>query len=245
MSTTDDTSNAENSEFDGHPTANGGLPEIVDWVAGALVALAGLLFLAGGSALLTVVDRDTLAEGIESGTVTVTVFDTELTRAESLDVVEAVVSWTGAGLVVTGLAMVLFGVGYLFVRRRARRRARPDDPLTSYGAHAVLGALAAAVLSFLPFSPAFGGALAGYLERGESDRTVSVGALSGLLAVLPVLVLLLFVLVGLATGMRGIGQGGLAVTSGAVLVFAAVFAAVISSGLGALGGYLGGKFAES
>lgn len=244
MSTTD-TSNAENSELDGHPTADGGLPEAVDWVAGAIVALAGLLSLTGGGALLTFANRETLAEGIEAETVTVTAFDAELTEAETLDVAEAVVSWVGAGLLVTGLGMVLFAAGYVFLRRRARKRARPDDPHSSYGAHAVLGALASVVFSFLPFSPAFGGALAGYLERGDSDRTTSVGALSGLLAVVPVLVLLLAVLGGLFTGMRGIGRGGLAVVTSLVLLFAAVFAALISSGLGALGGYLGGRFAEN
>ncbi|MEF8812921.1 MAG: DUF5518 domain-containing protein [Halovenus sp.] len=245
MSTTEDTSNTENPEFDGHPTADGGLPEVVDWVAGAIIALAGLLSLTGGSALLTLVDREALAEGIESGTVTVTVLDTELTEPETLDVAEAVVSWAGAGLLVTGLAMVLFAVGYVFLRRRARKRAGPDDSLRSYGAHAVLGALASVVFSFLPFSPAFGGALAGYLERGESDRTASVGALSGFLAVAPLLVLLVFVLGGLVTGMRAIGQGELAAVTSLVLLFATVFAALISSGLGALGGYLGGRFAES
>lgn len=247
MSTTEDTSNTENPELDGHPTSDGGLPEAVDWVAGAIVALAGLLSLTGGGALLTFVDREALAEGIEAetGTVTATAFDTELTEAETLDVAEAVVSWAGAGLLVTGVGMVLFGVGYVFFRRRARKRARPDDPRSSYGAHAVLGALASVVFSFLPFSPAFGGALAGYLERGDSDRTTSVGALSGLLAVVPVLVLLLAVLGGLFTGMRSIGRGELAAVTSLVLLFAAVFAALISSGLGALGGYLGGRFAEN
>lgn len=246
MTPTNDTSHSEDRDAAGHPAVNGPLPAFVDWLLSALVAAGGLLSLAGGAALVFVVDRAFLAEGIEEGTITVTAFTAELTEAEMLDVTDAVVSWAGVGLLLTGVGMLLFAAGYVVSRHRARRRAeRDDEPLRSYGAHAVLGAVATGVLSFLPFAPGVGGALAGYLERGDSDRTVSVGALAGLLAVAPALSVLVFVLGGLVTGLRAVEQGGMAILSGVTVLFAVLLVATIGAGLGALGGYVGGRLAES
>ncbi|MEF8901465.1 MAG: DUF5518 domain-containing protein [Halovenus sp.] len=239
-----DTSQPESEGLDGHPTARGPLPAFVDWLLGAVIAIGGFLSLIGGSVLVFIVDRDALAEGIEEGTITVTIFATELTEGESLEVVDAVVSWTGVGLLVTGIATVLFAVGYVVSRHRKRRRAGANGHVPSYGAHAVLGAVVAGVLSFIPFSPGIGGALAGYLERADSDRTISVGAFSGLLAMLPILVILLFVLVGLVTGLSGIDQGGMALLTGATMLFVLMIVATIGAGLGALGGFVGGRLAE-
>lgn len=245
MSTTENTSSAENVDWGNHPTADDSLPEVVDWIVGIVVALFGLLLTIGGSAFVFLVDREMLAQGVEEGTITVVVFTRELTQAEMLEVVEAVVSWTGIGLLLIGAGMVVFAIGYVVARHRAHRRAGPDEPVNSYGTYAILGAIAAAVFSFLPFSPALGGALAGYLERGESDRAVSAGALAGLLAFLPLLLLLVCVLGGLVTGMLAIGESGVAVVAGAAVLFALALTATIGAGLGALGGYAGGRFAES
>ena len=242
--TPDATSQTESKNYDGHPTADGPLPEFVDWILGVLIALGGFLSVIGGSALVFLVDRETLAEGIEEGTITVTIFTAELTEDEMLEVVAAVVSWTGVGLLVTGIATILFAAGYVVIRHRQRRQGSKGDPIPSYGANVVLGAVAAGVFSFIPFSPGIGGALAGYLERADSDRSVSVGALSGLLAMLPILMILLFVLGGLIAGLRVIDQSGMALLTGATMLFVLMVVATIGSGLGALGGYVGGRLAE-
>jgi len=239
--TTVNSSSTDGGTVEEQPAADGPLPEFVDWILGALIALGGLLSIVGGSALVFLVDRHHLAEAVTEETVRATVFTEQLTQAETIDLADAVVSWTGAGLLVTGVGMVLFAVGYVVYRHRARRRT---GPVSSYGSHAVLGAVAAGVLSFLPFSPAAGGALAGYLERGESDRTVSVGALSGFLAVLPALAILVFVLGGVVSGLLAIDDGGLALVGGVTVLIGGLFVAAIGAGLGALGGFVGGKIAE-
>lgn len=221
------------------------LPAFVDWLVAAAIALGGLISLVGGTALTFVVDRDLLAEGIEEGTIQVTLFSTELSEAEMLEFVLSVVSWTGIGLLVTGVAMVLFAVAYLIRRHRAHRRAAEGEPAGSYGSHAVLGAVLAGVLSFIPFSPGLGGAAAGYLERGRSDRSVSVGAVAGLLAMAPVLVVVLFVLGGVVDGLLGVGQSGMAIVVVALTLLVLMLVSTVGAGLGALGGYVGGKFAES
>lgn len=220
------------------------MPEFVDWILGAVIAMGGMISLIGGSALVFLVDQELLAEEIEDEAVTVTVGTTELTDAEALAVAEAVVSWTGVGLLVTGLGLVLFAVWYVVERHRTHRRARDGERISSYGSFAVLGAVATVFLSFLPFSPALGGALAGYLERAESERTVSVGTLAGLLPMVPLLVLLVFVLVGLVVGMLAVEQAGAAIIVGLAMFFALMLIATMGAALGGIGGYLGGRLAE-
>lgn len=235
---------AGSSGLDDHPLAENPPPEFVDWLLGALVALAGLFSVVGGTAVVALVDRDVLAEGIREETITVTVMTAELTEAEMIELAAAVVTWTGIGLLVTGVGLVAFAVWYVWARHRAHRRARAGEAISSYISFAVLGAVITVVLSFLPVSPIFGGALAGYLERGESGRTVSVGALAGLLPALPILVLLVFVLGGVISGMLAIGQAGVAAVIAATLLLSMLLLATISAGLGALGGYAGGWIAE-
>ncbi len=234
----------EGASAEGHPVGGRPLPEFVDWLFGAIIALSGLLLVVGGSVLVFLVDRALLAEGIEDESVTVTVGTTELTDAESLTVADAVVSWLGPGLLLTGGGLVLFAIGYVILRHRAHRRARTGESISSFGTFVVLGAVTTVVLSFVPVSPAFGGALAGYLERGESDRTVSVGALAGLLPMLPLLLILLFVFGGLLSGLLAIEQIGNAIVIGVTVLFSGLLIATIGAGLGALGGYVGGRLAE-
>lgn len=60
--------------------------------------------------------------------------------------------------------------------------------------NALIGAVITVVtVSLLPFSPICGGAVSGYLQGGDSQDGLKVGALSGLLALVPVLVVLAFV----------------------------------------------------
>ncbi|WP_312854243.1 DUF5518 domain-containing protein [Natronococcus sp. JC468] len=95
-----------------------------------------------------------------------------------------------------------------------------------------MGGVVGVVLSFVPLSPVLGGAVAGYLEGGDTDGGLRVGALAGLVALVPVLFVgfaLLFVL----------GFGPTSPALGLVGLFGLLFAAVYTVGLSALGGTIG------
>lgn len=100
--------------------------------------------------------------------------------------------------------------------------------------NAVIGAVVTVVLSFVGVSPLLGGGVAGYLQQERRKRGAVVGALSGALATLPLVLLLIggVVLVGV-TGLPG-GPELLVIL---LLVFPLLLAWNV--GLGALGGYLG------
>ena len=237
-------SDAESHGVEDHPTGDGPIPEFIDWFLAAIVALGGLMAIIGGTAVMLLVDQDAVAEEMEAGDARMTVFTRELTQAESVAVAEAVITWTGIGLLVTGVGMLVFAIGFVLWRHRAYRRARTGDPLSSYWTYALVGGFATALLSFIPISPLFGGALSGYLERGESNRTLSVGALAGLLPVVPLVVLIAFVLGGVVAGLMEIGEDSVALFMAVVLIFSIAFTAIVAAGLGAGGGYLGGLIAE-
>jgi|AntRauTorcE11898_2_1112593.scaffolds.fasta_scaffold02169_6 hypothetical protein len=61
--------------------------------------------------------------------------------------------------------------------------------------NALIGAVVSVLLGFIPFSPVLGGAVAGYLEGGDSGDGAKVGAISGILAALP---LALVIFLGIA-----------------------------------------------
>lgn len=215
---------------------------IVDWIAAAIIAVVGLAFTVGGATLTLVVDRTLLDETATAGQVTVLVYERQLTRAETAELAGPLVDWTGIGLVVTGVGLVAFAVVYVLARRRPTGE---PGALDAGSAAVVLGAVATAVASFLPASPAFGGALAGYLTRTEPESAVRSGALSGVVATVPVVVVLAFVGVGTYLGFTGIGAGGLGVVVVLSLLLGGVISVLASAALGALGGYAGGRLADS
>ena len=103
--------------------------------------------------------------------------------------------------------------------------------------NALVGAIATAVLSFTGISPLLGGALAGYLNEDDGLR---VCAISGAIASIPVVGLLLLVLVLLPfLGLFGfplevgIAAGGV-VVFGAIVVIGGVAYTVVLSALGGL-----------
>lgn len=105
--------------------------------------------------------------------------------------------------------------------------------------NAFIGAVVTVVLSVVPFSPVLGGAVAGYLEGRDGLR---VGALSGAIASLPLL-LVLFAVAGFLAVPGGFGlRGALAVLL--MVVLAVLFAALYVVGLSAAGGLLGVYLAE-
>jgi hypothetical protein len=220
------------------------LPEFVDWIVALIVAIGGLFLTIGGTVLFPVIDRDLLAEGIESGQITVGVVERELSEAEMLEFVLAIVDWTGIGLLVTGIALVLFAIGYAIVRHRAHARVGEGESAGTFRSYAVTGAAASAVLSFIPFSPIVGSGLAGYLGHQDTGHSTSVGAVSGFLYALPGLVILLFVAVGLYAGLSAVGETGVGFVVIALISLVMLIVAAYGAGIGALGGFLGGRLAE-
>lgn len=239
MAASDPTHDADNQ------TPSYQYPAVIDWVAAGILAFGGLILLAGGTTLTLVFDRDLLQDGIESGQVTVFLFERDLTQAEMLDLAIEVIDWTGIGLLVTGIALVLFAIWYAVRRHRAHRDTGADEQPGSFGAFAVTGAIATWVLGFIPFSPVLGGGLAGYFEAHESDRTVGVGALSGFLAMLPAVLILVFVAVGVYAGLAAVEATGLGIVAGVALLVAVLFVVAYGAGLGALGGFVGGQIGAS
>lgn len=213
------------------------LPGFVHWLVATLLALVGLALLVGATALTVVVDRQMIAEGVASGQV-----ESTLTDAQTVEVVSAVATWTGLGLFLTGGLVLVVAVAYLVAQRR--RPEAGEEGEGYFWTSAVLGAVVSGVLSFVPFSPALGGAVAGYLEQPESGRTVRAGAASGLVAAAPAILVMAFVLVGVSLGLLAIEKFGLAVLVAVVILLAVAFIAAFGAGLGALGGYVGGRFAD-
>lgn len=236
----------ERSDPDGDAARGFGrpLPEFVDWIAAVVIALAGVALSVGGSALTFVVDREMLERGVESGEITVIIFERDLSEAEMLEFTREVVNWTGIGLLVTGVGLVLFAIGYVLARHRAHRQSGDDDSAGSYRANAVLGGVTSSLLSFVPFSPVLGGILAGYFEHYGSGRSVSVGALSGFLAALPGLAILGFVTAGMYAGLSAVGEGGLGIVTVVAMILAFLLVGVYGVGLGAVGGFAGSRLAE-
>jgi len=104
--------------------------------------------------------------------------------------------------------------------------------------NAVIGALAAVVLSFTGIGPVLGGAVAGYLQRGSRSDGLKVGAFSGLIGLLPLL-LILFPLFGFFSIGAVAGDGGALIGFGFVTLLVVGVGVAYSAGLSAVGGYLG------
>lgn len=110
--------------------------------------------------------------------------------------------------------------------------------------NALVGAAVTVVLAFLPFSAVLGGAVSGYLQGGEYGDGARVGALSGLVASVPLALLGLllagfFLIVPVSSGPRSLLALALV-----VLVSVGAFVGIYLVGAGALGGMLGIYVAE-
>ncbi|GAB3690451.1 hypothetical protein GCM10028857_26840 [Salinarchaeum chitinilyticum] len=229
---------ATSDTSDAVPSADRPIPELVDWLVGTVLVIVGLASVLGGAALYSVVDRSEIREAVANENVQIE----GLSDPETVDVVQALGNWSAAGLIATGAILAVAGIAYVLLRRRTHSRAAAGEPVSHYGANAVLGALVAVVLAFLPGSQALGGFVAGYLESPTSDRETSVGAVAGALSTVPAIVVLVFVGGGVTSGLLAIGEAGpaLVVVAGALLVV--TFLVAIGGGLGAIGGHLGGRF---
>lgn len=232
-------SESESSSEFGRP-----FPEFVDWFAGAVIAIAGMALILGGSVLTVVVNRSLVEEEIEAGRITVIVFERELSRPEMLSFTMDVVNWTGIGLLVSGLALIVFAIWYVITRHRTYDRTSEGEPTGSFLSNAVLGAVTTTVLSFIPFSPLLGGGLTGYLEFQRSTRSISAAGFAGFLAMAPVLLLLVFMGIGLYLGLAGVGEAGYGLVTAVVMLFTILFVAAYGAGVSALGGFVGARIAR-
>jgi len=204
----------------------------IDWVLGALLGITGILSALGGAALYYGLNRADVAEAIRESE-----FESEvLTEAEAIDALVALGHWSGIGLGLTGLGVLLLGAAVVVVHGRARSAGR-GTPGWILG---VAGATVEAVLSFIPLSPILGGAAAGYLQRDADANGIGVGAYAGLFACAPALVVAVFAGIGLLLGV----PGSVAVAVGTALAVAVVGVLVYFIGLSALGGYVGSRFRD-
>lgn len=220
----------------GHTESVQLLGKSVNWLVAALLVLGGALFGAVGIFLNSVASRAEIARLVAQGTIE----SGALTEIELVNVTYALVWWGGLGLAAIGALLIASGVGFLLYRRRTRQRRMERDatsPATTTAA--VVGAAVTIVASFLPFSPIFGGVVAGYLEHGGRMRSVRVGGLSGIVASVPITVIFVFLIGGLfvasAEVSLGVGWGVVVLVSGVLLLSAVVYMVL----LGALGGYVG------
>lgn len=213
------------------------VPEVLEWLVGAVLAIGGLVLAMGGSAILWASDERVIARAIEQGIADGSIQTDVLTPSQLTALASETAFWLGLGLVITGLGLVVVAVVYVVGRRRTRRSTGGGSLREILFAHALLGAIATGLLSFLPVSPVFGGGVAGYVHRRAGSAT-KAGAVSGLLAWIPVAVIGGFLAVGLGTGLnRGEVQGLGPVVAMAVVVGILV-ALVYLVGLSALGGYI-------
>lgn len=105
--------------------------------------------------------------------------------------------------------------------------------------HALLGAVVTVVASFVPFSPILGGGVAAYLSDADHTEGLRIGALSGVMATVPLLLFGLLAAVFLGFFALGL-DGGVAFGIGGILllIFGVVLTGIYTVGLSALGGYL-------
>ncbi|MFO7927678.1 MAG: DUF5518 domain-containing protein [Halobacteriota archaeon] len=100
--------------------------------------------------------------------------------------------------------------------------------------NALVGAIVTVVTTpIVPFAPVLGGAIAGYLDADRAESGAKIGAISGVIALVPLLVIVPFLLFVVFL------EPVFAVGVLAVVAFVGAFLFVYTIGLGALGGVLG------
>jgi hypothetical protein len=199
--------------------------------------------LLGGSAVLWASDENMIASAIAEGVADGSITSDVLTPAQLTAVATSTAYWIGIGLVVTGLLTTVVAVAYAVGRYRTRQSGEPASPRERLLSNSLLGAVATGILSFVPVSPILGGAVAGHLHGKADGSSTTAGAVSGLLAALPLVSFLLFLTVGLFTGLSAADvELGVVVALG--MAIAVVGSLLYFAGLGAIGGYLANLLAD-
>lgn len=99
--------------------------------------------------------------------------------------------------------------------------------------NALIGAAVSVILGFIPFSPLLGGGVAGYLEEGDTRSGARIGAIAGVLASIP---FVLLIVLGLALFILPEGAAvGLSIGLVAIVLIVVTY----TVGLSVIGGILG------
>lgn len=105
--------------------------------------------------------------------------------------------------------------------------------------NALVGAAVTVITAFfVPLSPLLGGAIAGYLEGADTGGGLKVGTLSGVIALIPLLVIVPFVLFVFV--LEPIAAFSILL----ILTIGVAFLAVYTVGFGAIGGLVGAYLYE-
>jgi len=213
------------------------VPRLAVWAVSILGALLGVLLALGGAALAAVVDRTAIASVIRADGVHVD----GMSEAQAIELGATLSWWIGIGLVVTGALFVPAATGYLVLERRRSGTATANPASTA--SLALFGAFVSVLTSFLPGSPLLGGGLAGYFGGGTRLAGAKVGTLSGLVAVIPMVLLGGAVAIGVTVGAPASGAFAdeallLLVVGGSTL-----FSVLVTVALAGAGGTLGSYFA--
>jgi hypothetical protein len=208
------------------------VPAAVDWLIGIFVGLFGLAVSGAGLNILLRVDRTLIADTVRSDDFEVN----GLTEAEFIDAAVPFVDWFAAGLVLTGLLLIV-GVGVFVVKRRQTRRriSREGGTTATFWACTVYGAAVTILTSFIPGSAIAGGGAAAYLY---DDGAIRIGAVSGLLGSLFTVPITLFVIAGLLAGAAAIGEVTVAALLVTIIAVGELFTVGLTVGFGTLGGYV-------
>lgn len=120
--------------------------------------------------------------------------------------------------------------------RESNDQTEPDTRVTTLR-NGLTGGAVAILLSFLPLSTMLGGGVAGYFDRRAGRHGAAAGAIAGLIASVPYLLIGLY----LALSPPGTLPGPDLALSPAVIVAGTTgFALVYAVGLGVAGGLVGG-----
>jgi hypothetical protein len=105
--------------------------------------------------------------------------------------------------------------------------------------NALIGAAVTVVLVFIPFSSILGGAVAGYLQGGDLRDGLTVGAIAGVFAAVPMVVFVVGVGSLVSLGLMGLGAHRPLAIGVAILAFVLVFSLLYLIGLSMVGGAFG------
>lgn len=109
--------------------------------------------------------------------------------------------------------------------------------------NAIIGAVISGLVGLvLPFGPLFGGLAAGYLQGGDRSEGLRIGAYSGIIGLIPAILVggVVFFFVGVLFVGVGVGEFlAASLVTGLLVVLALLALGAYFVGFGALGGYLG------
>lgn len=125
-----------------------------------------------------------------------------------------------------------------------RPESTVGDPERSIWLNALIGSVVTVVTAFIPFSPVLGGGVAGYLQQGGDRDGLRVGALSGLLAAIPIMLVFGLIYVVIVLGITLTGEVAAPLFVLAILLAIALFVVGYTVVLSAVGGLAGAALAD-